>query len=97
LDAQFKQGLCCRLVLEKFGSDAAHRIVRTMLDLSTTTTAASLTSCPVSVQRIYDALSLDEDTAVDRDLLMQLLGMLQSDAIKIVTKVNGHWGLPPPH
>jgi hypothetical protein len=86
-DEHFKHALCCTLVHEKFNSWQARAIVASMLKLSSAS-ATQLTSAAVSVQQIYDDLLSGEETAMERDLLVQFLQMLESDKGGIVNKVT---------
>lgn len=88
-DEHFKHALCCTLVHEKFNSWQARAIVASMLKLSSSFATTQQTSAAVSVQQIYDdLLSGGEETAMERDLLVQFLQMLESDKAGLVRKVR---------
>jgi len=86
---------CCRLVEEKFGSMRARQVLEAMLKLACaqmgTASTVERTSRPVSVQAVYDDMNSSDETAIERDLLIQFLHMLESDSIGIILKVGFRW------
>lgn len=88
---KFKHDICAKLATDKYQSEAAGTILRTMLRLGSaheTLDAVHRATQPVVVQDLFDALQEDPENTITRDHLINYMKMLQDDTVGIVTKAR---------